>query len=812
VSGYTVAHPPTVAQVNTSTAEGVGYIDCQQDQTAGVNKGSFNADVPETAAAIVAYGVLDKGDFAKLPTSVADASCSGAHRNFQADLTAAITWMLGQQNATTPSSFGVGGSWNYGGGDTTYSTGLALTALGLNPTVPGLTSQIAHAVALGRSFLADEQQTEPNPAVSGQIHCTSTPNTPAGEDDSYYCGGWNYDPDGGTELRSDQSNTGYAVTGIHLTGGLTTTEQGYVAGWENNVQADSTSNPYWAGGEETRCTPATPHNDGGASYTPLQVPLGGCGTPSFSSNANDSGTLLFTDADAGLTISAQRVDAALQFGTDVLDTYEKTANSVAGEAGPHTMVYHQAANEDGSCVPGVGTCDWHLAPGEGGFHYSLFTLAKGMGSYIAPNLADGSNWYAKIADLLVHQQNTTCASPCLFGSWPADTRDDFTVLFSTALSVFALGLVATPPPPVANVTSVSKSPVCNQVSFSWTNPNTPNFGGVFVQRSTTGYPASASAGSRVADVLAPASSYTNTGLVSGTTYYYTLFAHDTTGQAVAGGVNEKVTPLCSGYRLAGGDGGVFAFGESVLGSGPHSAGTCTTLAAPIVGMTTPVTGGYLLVGSDGGVFAFGGAGFYGSLPERHVSAHNIVGITSTADGRGYWLVGSDGGIFGFGDAVFHGSCPQAGSACHVLDRPIVGIASPDLGGYWVVGSDGGVFSFGDAVFHGSCPQAGSACHSLSAPIVAIASSGAGGYWLAGSDGGVFSFGDALFHGSCPQAGSACHVLRAPIVGIANSGSGGYWLAGSDGGVFSFGDAPFLGSCPEAGSGCQMLAKPIVAIT
>ena len=469
-------------------------------------------------------------------------------------------------------------------------------------------------------------------------------------------------------------------------------------------------------------------------------------------------------------------------------------------------------------MAGAGGCDWGLGTGEGGFHYSMFTLAKGLGSYIAPNLADGSNWYAKVADLLVHQQNTSPActphqgTPCLFGSWPADLRDDFSTLFSTALSVFALGLVATPPPPVGSVTSVSKSPVCNQVTFSWTNPSTQNFGGVYIQRSTTGYPASATAGTRVANVAAPGSSYTDTGLVSRTTYYYTLFAHDTTGSAVAAGVREQVTPICSGYRLAGADGGVFAFGESFLGSCPHSAGTCTHLAAPIVGMAAPVTGGYLLVGSDGGVFAFGGAGFYGSLPERHISVHNIVGVTSTADGRGYWLVGSDGGIFGFGDAVYHGSCPQSGSACRVLHAPIVGIASPDVGGYWVVAADGGVFTFGDAVFHGSCPQAGTACHNLSSPIVGIASPGAGGYWLVGGDGGVFTFGDAVFHGSCPQAGSACHVLSSPIVGIAGAGTGGYWLAGADGGVFAFGDAPFLGSCPESGSGCQMLVKPIVAIT
>ena len=108
VSGYTVPNPPTSAQVNTTTAEGAGYVDCQQDQTSGdPNIGSFNDDVPETAAAIIAYGVLDKGDFANLPTKADDPSCPGTNRNYQADLTAAVTWLLGQQDTSAPSLMGV---------------------------------------------------------------------------------------------------------------------------------------------------------------------------------------------------------------------------------------------------------------------------------------------------------------------------------------------------------------------------------------------------------------------------------------------------------------------------------------------------------------------------------------------------------------------------------------------------------------------------------------------------------------------------------------------------------------------------------
>jgi hypothetical protein len=810
VSGFTVKNPPTAAQVDTAVADGVDYIDCQQDQTTGSGFGSFNDDVPESAAAIIGYAVLSRGDISNLPTAIDDPACPGPDRDFQTDLTNAITWLLGQQDTSPPSIMGLGGSWTYGNVYFTYSTGLALSALGLITSIPSLKTQIANAISLGRGFLADEQQIEPDPDITGQTNCSTTPNSPAGEDSSFYCGGWDYDPYN-TALdiedfgpRSDESNTGYALTGLHLTGGLTTQEQTYNLAWQNNDQSDSTTNPYWAGGGSSGGV----HNDGGGSYQPAYVSDLG----DFSSNANDSGSLLFGYADDGLTISDPRVDKALQFDTDVLDTYEKTANEdpTAGyETGPHTMVYHDAAQEDGSCAVGVGSCDWGLGSGEGGFHYSLFTLSKGFGSYIPADLSDGGNWYAKIADLLVHQQDTTTVctqdqdQPCTFGSWPADLRDDFSTLFATGLSIFALGLVATPPPPVTTVTTVTTSSVCTEVTFDWKNPTTPNYGGLYIQRSTTAFPATDTDGTRVADVEAPGTTFTDTGLVSGTTYYYALFAHDTSGEEATNGVDVKATPSCAlGYRLEGGDGGIFDFHQSYYGSvGFPSPPGLGLKIYNFVGMA-PADKGYWLVQSNGGVFAFGGAHFYGSLPNSGKSVDDIVGIAATASGGGYWIVASDGTVYPFGDAT------ALGSAAGVND--IVAIISPDAGGYWLIGRDGGVFTFGDAHYRGACPVAGSGCDGVT-DIVGAASPDAGGYWLVGRDGGVFTFGDAHYRGSCPGSGLSC-AGTTTVVGIAGPDAGGYWIAQSDGAIDTFGDAKFFGSCQLPGSGCVTLVRPIVAIT
>ncbi len=162
------------------------------------------------------------------------------------------------------------------------------------------------------------------------------------------------------------------------------------------------------------------------------------------------------------------------------------------------------------------------------------------------------------------------------------------------------------------------------------------------------------------------------------------------------------------------------------------------------------SGGYRLAGADGGVYAFGAswAGSWAGAP----LVKPVVGIASTPR-FGYWLVASDGGVASFGDAHFHGSTGGLR-----LNKPIVGMAStPSGGGYWLVASDGGVFSFGDAHFHGSTGGL-----RLNKPIVGMASTpSGGGYWLVASDGGLFSFGDAGFRGS-----TGSHVLPAPIVGMA----------------------------------------------
>lgn len=452
-----MATPPTPAQVNTSVADALDFVDFLPAASGGQNTdGSFGGntcgsgvgDVPETAAAIIAYGVLDKGNIANLPTAAVDPAPPHSTHNFQTDLTNAVTWLLSQQDTTDPkTSEGLGGAWGFCGltdsnSDSTYSTGLALAALSLSATVPTTpATAVATAIANGRTFLENEFQGPPNET------CT----TAGADPNSAFCGGWNY---AAADLgRSDESNSGFAMTGLALTGGVPAAIQLLNAGWNNNSQADTTSNS----------TYSSTHNDGGGSYQPAYVQFTG---NDFSSNANDSGSMTFSFADDALTTADPRVQAALQFDTDVLDTYEKAAHS--GVSVKHVMVYHNGASEDGSCDPSAGGCDWAFGSGEGGFHYSMFSLSKGLGGFIPPKLSDGTNWYAKLADLLLNQQatNATLAS---FGSWPPDLRDDYSPLFATGLSVFALGLVGVPPAPTTSVLQSSTNPSASGQPVTFTD-------------------------------------------------------------------------------------------------------------------------------------------------------------------------------------------------------------------------------------------------------------------------------------------------------------------------------------------------------
>jgi hypothetical protein len=128
---------------------------------------------------------------------------------------------------------------------------------------------------------------------------------------------------------------------------------------------------------------------------------------------------------------SQRRPLAIAFANDVLDEYERMKATV------RAMIAHNGQNRDGTCTIGNAGCTWFVS-GDGGYHYSMFALSKGLGQYGPADLADPKNFYAKVVDLLLTEQKDD-------GSWPADLRDDGTILGATAFSIMSLGRVGQPP-------------------------------------------------------------------------------------------------------------------------------------------------------------------------------------------------------------------------------------------------------------------------------------------------------------------------------------------------------------------------------
>lgn len=106
--------------------------------------------------------------------------------------------------------------------------------------------------------------------------------------------------------------------------------------------------------------------------------------------------------------------------------------------------------------------------------------------------------------------------------------------FSTAnLGMEGVYALIVPPPTPSPVVTFTASISGSQAALSWTNPGNSDFAGVVIRYSMQGFPKLSTDGitlTTVAGTPGTTGSYTHTDVISGTTYYYSVFAYNTAGR------------------------------------------------------------------------------------------------------------------------------------------------------------------------------------------------------------------------------------------------------------------------------------------
>jgi len=197
----------TQADINASIDKALAYLDTQQNPD-----GSYGTSDPgaESALALGAYGV--KG-YANLPPAE------------QTQVQNGIKYLLSTQQPD--------GSFAGDGFFLTYDTGTALIALSLLGDVPTTPAgAIPTAIASARSTSSAPRTLRHRSVVINRAEWQRARGAEFLRRLDY----------GAPGSRSDESNTGFALTGLELTGGVPTDVASIDVGWQQNVQ-QLTSNP-----------------------------------------------------------------------------------------------------------------------------------------------------------------------------------------------------------------------------------------------------------------------------------------------------------------------------------------------------------------------------------------------------------------------------------------------------------------------------------------------------------------------------------------------------------------------------------------
>ncbi|HEX4015252.1 MAG TPA: IPT/TIG domain-containing protein [Frankiaceae bacterium] len=260
--------------------------------------------------------------------------------------------------------------------------------------------------------------------------------------------------------------------------------------------------------------------------------------------------------------------------TRVLDT----ATGVGAPAAPlaaHGSVNVTVAGHGGIPVSGASAVVLNLTAKSGTAAAALKAYATGAVKPAGAYLSFGVN--QTVSEIAV-------VALAASGKITVNSTSTGTVGVSADVLGYIIGADTAPPGPVTAVTAAGAP---SSVALKWINPTDADFAGVMIRRAVgAAAPASITAGTLVADIAAPNTTTTDSGLAANTKYSYALFAHDAVPNYAAAAKVTYTVPAAPTVKKLAPVTGPAAGGTAVTITGTNFTGATVVRFGTVVATFT----------------------------------------------------------------------------------------------------------------------------------------------------------------------------------------------------------------------------------